>query len=49
MSVVKYEDLSYTEKIEGRSVVALAAFWGTTRLIDNMIIDKRGDEYICVY
>lgn len=49
VSVVKYEDLSYTEKIEGRSVVALAAFWGTTRLIDNMIIDKRGDEYICVY
>jgi len=49
VSVVKYEDLSYTEKIEGKSVVALAAFWGDTRLIDNMIIDKRGNEYICIY
>lgn len=49
VSVVNYDDLSYINKIEGRSVVAVAAFWGTTRLIDNMIIDKRGDEYICVY
>ncbi len=49
ISVVKYDDLSYIDRVEGKSVVALAAFWGTTRLIDNMIIDKRGDEYICVY
>jgi pantoate--beta-alanine ligase len=49
VSIVKYEDLSYAEKIEGKTVVAVAAFWGTTRLIDNMIIDKKEDGYICIY
>ncbi len=48
VSVVKYEDLSYVEKIEGKSVVAIAAFWGTTRLIDNMIIDKNENGYLCI-
>jgi len=46
ISLVKYEDLSYTEKIEGKTVVAVAAFWGNTRLIDNMIIDKGDNGYI---
>ena len=48
VSVVRYEDLSYADKIEGKSVVAVAAFWGTTRLIDNMIIDKvdSGFKYV---
>jgi pantoate--beta-alanine ligase len=49
VSIVKYEDLSYIDRIEGKSVVAVAAFWGTTRLIDNMIIDKKEDGYICIY
>ena len=49
VSIVKYEDLSYAEKIEGKTVVAVAAFWGTTRLIDNMIIEKKDDGYICIY
>lgn len=49
ISIVKYEDLSYAEKIDGKTVVAVAAFWGTTRLIDNMIIDKKDDGYICIY
>jgi len=48
VSIVNYEDLRYIEKINGKSVLAVAAFWGSTRLIDNMIIDKNGDEYICV-
>jgi len=49
ISMVKYEDLSYTEKIEGKTVVAVAAFWGSTRLIDNMIIDKKDNGFICIY
>ncbi len=49
ISIVKYEDLSYIEKIEGKTVVAVAAFWGTTRLIDNMIIDTNDNGYICIY
>jgi pantoate--beta-alanine ligase len=48
VSIVKYEDLSYAEKIEGKTVVAVAAFWGTTRLIDNMIIDKKEDGYVFI-
>ncbi len=49
VSVVSYNGLSYIDKIEEKCVIALAAFWGGTRLIDNMIIDKVGDRYICVY
>jgi pantoate--beta-alanine ligase len=49
ISIVKYEDLSYAEKIEGKTVVAVAAFWGTTRLIDNMIIDTNDDGFTCIY
>ena len=49
VSMVRYEDLSYIEKLEGKAVIAVAAFWGTTRLIDNMIIDKTGNGYTCIY
>lgn len=49
VSMVRYDDLSYVERLEGKSVIAVAAFWGTTRLIDNMIIDKNESSYICVY
>ncbi|HNX22821.1 MAG TPA: pantoate--beta-alanine ligase [Spirochaetota bacterium] len=48
VSMVRYEDLSYIKKIEGKAVVAVAAFWGTTRLIDNMIIDKTDNGYVCI-
>jgi pantoate--beta-alanine ligase len=49
ISAVRYEDLSYIDRIEEKSVIALAAFWGTTRLIDNMIISREGDRYKCIY
>ncbi|HPS58949.1 MAG TPA: pantoate--beta-alanine ligase [Spirochaetota bacterium] len=49
ISAVRYDDLSYIDRIDGRSVIALAAFWGTTRLIDNMIISREGDTYKCIY
>lgn len=49
ISAVRYRDLSYIDRIEEKSVIALAAFWGTTRLIDNMIISREGDNYRCIY
>ena len=49
ISVVSYEDFSYIDRIDRKSVIALAAFWGTTRLIDNMIIEVAGDGYKCIY
>ena len=48
-SVVSYDDLSVVKTITGKSVIALAAFWGTTRLIDNMIIDYSSGRYRCIY
>jgi len=38
VSIVRYDDLAYITKIEGKAILAVAAFWGNTRLIDNMII-----------
>jgi pantoate--beta-alanine ligase len=49
ISIVRYSDLSYADSIEEKSVVAVAAFWGDTRLIDNMIIDKNDTGFICIY
>ena len=49
ISIVRYSDLSYVDIIEEKSVVAVAAFWGDTRLIDNMIIDKNNNGFICIY
>lgn len=49
ISIVNYNDLSYINRIEGKSVIAVAAFWGTTRLIDNMIIDKTENGFVCIY
>jgi len=48
ISVVKYDDLSYVDTIGEKAVIALAAFWGSTRLIDNMVVEKAGDGYKCV-
>jgi pantoate--beta-alanine ligase len=49
VSVVSYDDLSVIKTISGKSVIAIAAFWGTTRLIDNMIIDNGSGRLICIY
>ncbi len=49
VSAVSYDDLSLIEKITGKSVIAVAAFWGTTRLIDNMIIDDISGRLRCIY
>ncbi len=49
VSAVSYDDLSLVKKITGKSVIAVAAFWGTTRLIDNMIIDDISGRLRCIY
>lgn len=49
VSVVDYETLQPIETLKDKSVIAVAAFFGPTRLIDNMIIEKQGDTYTCVY
>lgn len=49
VSAVSYDDLSAIDKITGKSVIAVAASWGTTRLIDNMIIDDISGRLRCIY
>lgn len=48
-SVVRYGDLQPADGIRQKSVLAVAAFFGSTRLIDNMIIDERDGEFACMY
>lgn len=49
VSVVDYETLQPVDSLQEKSVIAVAAFFGPTRLIDNMIVEKQGDSYRCVY
>jgi len=49
ISITSYNTLQPVEKIENKAVIAIAAFFGTTRLIDNMIIEKGDKGYRCVY
>jgi pantoate--beta-alanine ligase len=49
ISIVKYSDLEFTEAVTGKSVIAAAVFYGTTRLIDNMIVDISSGEARCIY
>lgn len=47
ISVVRYMDLSPADVITDRAVVAVAAFFGSTRLIDNMIVSIEGGKVEC--
>ncbi|HOV08544.1 MAG TPA: pantoate--beta-alanine ligase [Spirochaetota bacterium] len=49
ISVVNYEDLQPVSYIQSKSVIAVAAFWGTTRLIDNMIVHVDDSSYEFIY
>lgn len=49
ISITSYNTLQPVEKIENKAVIAIAAFFGTTRLIDNMIIEKGDKGFRCVY
>ena len=48
-SLVKYHDLSPADSVQERSVLAVAAYFGTTRLIDNMIIDFQQGKVACIF
>jgi len=49
ISVVKYGDLEFIEAITEKSVIAAAAFYGSTRLIDNMIVEIDSGDCRCIY
>ena len=49
VSMVSYDTLHPAPTLDGRAVIAVAAFFGNTRLIDNMIIEPKGDSFTCVY
>ena len=49
ISVVNYEDLQPVSYIQIKSGIAVAAFWGTTRLIDNMIVHVDDSSYEFIY
>jgi pantoate--beta-alanine ligase len=49
ISIVHCSDLDFIDIIDTKSVIAVAAFYGTTRLIDNMIIGIDGGEPRCIY
>jgi pantoate--beta-alanine ligase len=43
-AVVDPSDLSPRARLEGRCLLAVAAFVGATRLIDNLVVDVHGDD-----
>ena len=49
ISITSYDDLQPVDRIEGKSVIAVAAFYGSTRLIDNMIVERIGKDFKCIY
>ncbi len=49
ISIMSYHDLQPIDKLIDKSVIAVAAFYGETRLIDNMIIEKGDAETKCIY
>jgi len=48
ISVVDFTTLKDIENIDGDAVIALAVSFGSTRLIDNMLVRISGDEADCV-
>jgi pantoate--beta-alanine ligase len=49
ITLVNYADLQPIERLTPRCIIAVAAFFGKTRLIDNMIIEKTEGGYRCIY
>ncbi len=49
ITVAGYGDLQPAADLGEKCVIAVAAFFGTTRLIDNMICEKKDGAYTCIY
>ena len=47
ISLVRHDDLQLLNFVSGRCVIALAVFFGSTRLIDNILVDINGDSVTC--
>ena len=48
ISIVRYSDLESVDVIDAKSVIAVAVYYGTTRLIDNMIIEISNGKPRCI-
>lgn len=49
ISLVNYHNLQLIDELADKSVIAVAAFFGETRLIDNMIIERKDGGFTCTY
>lgn len=49
ISLVDFDTLQPADKINKKCVIAIAAYFGATRLIDNMIIDPTQEKNKCIY
>lgn len=49
ISCVQYTTLHPVAQLQEKSVIAIAAYFGNTRLIDNMIVDTTNKGFICIY
>ncbi len=49
ISIVDYNNLHPVETLTDKSVIAIAVFFGDTRLIDNMVIEKGDNTIKCIY
>ncbi len=49
ISAVRFSDLSFLDTIGEKAVIAVAAFFGDTRLIDNMVIEYERGRIKCVF
>ncbi len=49
ISAVDYETLAPVDSFDGKTVIALAVYFGSTRLIDNMIVSFEGENIQCVF
>ncbi len=46
ISIVRYHDLRELDRIDGKVIIAVAAFAGNTRLIDNMLVEITDDGIV---
>lgn len=49
ISVAHYSDLELVDTITEKSIIAVAVFYGTTRLIDNMIVEISSGAARCIF
>jgi pantoate--beta-alanine ligase len=48
ITMAGYSDLQPVDELAGKCVIAVAAFFGPTRLIDNMVCEMKGGAFSCV-